>query len=59
VTAYRERLLAGDHAAPSESAGPPAVTAKKADWVAYAIEEGWDEETATASTKADLVEALS
>ncbi len=38
--------------------GRPAVNAPKADWVEYAVTQGWSREDAEAATKADLVEKL-
>ena len=34
--------------------GPPAKTAPKADWVAFAVASGYDEAEADSMTKADL-----
>lgn len=38
------------------SDGPPAKSASKADWVAFAVSQGADEDEADASTKDDLIE---
>lgn len=50
-------LVAG--AAAAEVDGPPAKSAKKADWVAYAVSQGVSEAEAKSSSKEDLIDALS
>lgn len=49
----------GEGEPPSEPSadGPPAKSAKKADWVAWAISQGADPEEAEAANKDDLVDA--
>lgn len=43
----------GEH----DTDGPPAKSASKADWVAYAVAQGADEADADAQTKDDLIAA--
>lgn len=48
----------GDHAwadGADAGDGPPAKSANKAEWVAYAVAQGADEADAEASTKDDLI----
>jgi hypothetical protein len=44
----------GETAAPGD--GPPAQTALKADWVAFAVSQGADPEGAEGSTKQELID---
>lgn len=43
--------------APPAPAGPPAKSASKADWVAYAVAQGADEAEAEKTTKDELISA--
>lgn len=43
---------------PPRPAAPPDLRASKAAWIAYAVEQGYDEDEARGMTKADLVKAL-
>ncbi len=42
---------------PPAPAGPPAKSAPKADWVAYAVAQGADEAEAEKTTKDELISA--
>lgn len=62
-----ERLLEEDYleerevaaAVDDDSDGPPAKSAAKGDWVAFAVSQGMSEEDANAATKDQLVEQYS
>lgn len=63
LPAYRSQdwSLADYDAPPGQAsggAGAPAVSASKAEWVDYAVEQGYPRSWAQEMTKTDLVEAL-
>lgn len=45
-----------DDGVPAPPSEKPATSARKADWVAYAMTQGMSEDDADAATKTDLVE---
>lgn len=54
-----KRLAGPPEAALADGPAPPAKSAPKADWEAYAVIRGWSPEDAEKATKKHLVEELS